>query len=125
MSEEAQREIVLRDKVIDLVSKEIPSAIFNGHRERRLPNNAHFSFSDISGEDLVSALDMAGVAVSMGSACTWGKLEPSHVLKAIGSNDRMALGSLRVSVGRWTTEQDITYFLEQLKLKVNQLCKSA
>jgi cysteine desulfurase len=123
MLEETQRETVYRNRVIDFVLKEIPSAVLNGHREKRLPNNAHFSFVDINGEELVSALDLAGVAVSMGSACTWGKLEPSHVLKAIGLTDSMALGSLRVTVGRWTTDQDITYFLEQLKLKVN-LCKN-
>jgi len=123
MTQEALREIVLRNRVIDFVLKEIPSAVLNGHREKRLANNAHFSFADIKGEDLVTALDLAGVEVSMGSACTWGKLEPSHVLKAIGLTDSMALGSLRVTAGRWTTEQDITYFLEQLKLKVN-LCKN-
>jgi cysteine desulfurase len=115
MFEQAQKEIALRDKVIDTVLKEIPSAVLNGHRQKRLPNNAHFSFSDISGEELVSALDLAGVAVSMGSACTWGKLEPSHVLKAMGLTDQMALVSLRVTVGRWTTGEDITYFLEQLQ----------
>jgi len=128
MSEEASREAHLRDRVIDFVLKDpshgeagIPKAVLNGHVNKRLPNNAHFSFSDISGEELVSALDLAGVAVSMGSACTWGKLEPSHVLKAIGLSDRMALGSLRVTVGRWTKVEGITYFLEQLKLK----CKNA
>jgi cysteine desulfurase len=122
--EEAQRETALREKVIDFVLKEIPSAILNGHRQERLANNAHFSFKGVKGEELVSALDLAGIAVSMGSACTWGRLEPSHVLKAIGLTDEMAFGSLRVSVGRWTTEQDIAYFLEQLKLKVAQLCKN-
>jgi len=121
MSEEAPRETVLRDKIIDSVLKNIPSAVLNGNREKRLPNNVHFSFEGINGEELVSALDLAGVAVSMGSACTWGQLEPSHVLKAIGLTDRMALGSLRITTGRWTTDDDIVYFLEQLKLKVNQL----
>ena len=121
MLEEARREIVLRDRVIDFVLKEIPSAVFNGHRQQRLPNNAHFSFPGINGEELVSALDISGISVSMGSACTWGRLESSHVLKAIGLNERMALGSLRVTVGRGTTEQDIMYFLEQLKVKVIQL----
>jgi cysteine desulfurase len=121
MLEEASKEVDLRDRVIDFVLKEIPSAVLNGHPRERLPNNAHFSFADISGEELVSALDLAGVAVSMGSACTWGKLEPSHVLKAIGLTDQLSLGSLRVTTGRWTTSEDITYFLEQLKLK----CKNA
>jgi len=120
MLEEASREANLRDRVIDFVLKEIPGAVLNGHPQKRLPNNAHFSFADINGEELVSVLDLAGVAVSMGSACTWGKLEPSHVLKAMGLSDRMALGSLRVTVGRWTRGEDINYFLEQLKLK----CKS-
>jgi len=124
MLEETGREIKLRDMTIDSVLKEIPTAVLNGHPQKRLPNNAHFSFEGISGEELVSALDLAGVAVSMGSACTAGRLEPSHVLKAIGLKDSMALGSLRVTVGRWTTQQDITYFLEQLKLKIG-LCKNA
>jgi cysteine desulfurase len=117
MSEHAQKETILRDRIIDSVLNEIPSAILNGHRDKRLPNNAHFSFPGINGEELVSALDLAGVAVSMGSACTWGQLEPSHVLKAIGLSDPLAVGSLRVTVGRWTTNDDITLFLEQLKIK--------
>jgi len=117
MQEESQRESHLRDRIIDSVLKEISSTVLNGHRQKRLPNNVHFSFSGINGEELVAALDLAGVAVSMGSACTWGQLEPSHVLKAMGLTDPMALGSLRVTTGRWTTDQDITYFLEQLKLK--------
>ncbi len=121
MHEDADRETKLRDRIIAFVLKEIPATVLNGHVSKRLPNNAHFSFSEINGEELVSALDLAGVAVSMGSACTRGRLEPSRVLKAIGLTDRMALGSLRVTVGRWTTNQDITYFLEQLKLK----CKNA
>ena len=121
MAERSKKEAVLRDRIIDFVLKEIPASILNGHSQQRLPNNAHFSFEGINGEELVSALDLAGVAVSMGSACTWGKLEPSHVLRAIGLTDKMSLGSLRVTVGRWTSEEDITYFLEQLKLKVTQL----
>jgi len=121
LSDETARQIVLRDKIIDSVLKEIPSAVLNGHREKRLSNNAHFSFENINGEELVSALDMVGVSVSMGSACTWGRMEPSHVLKAIGLSDRLALGSLRVSVGRWTSMEDIEYFLEHLKLKIDQL----
>ena len=121
MAERSKKEAVLRDRIIDFVLKEIPASILNGHSQQRLPNNAHFSFEGINGEELVSALDLAGVAVSMGSACTLGKLEPSHVLRAIGLTDKMSLGSLRVTVGRWTSAEDITYFLEQLKLKVTQL----
>jgi cysteine desulfurase len=124
MADEAQKEIQLRDKIIEAVLKHIPSAQLNGDRRKRLPNNAHFSFEGIEGETLVAALDQSGIAVSMGSACTWGRLEPSHTLKALGLSDARALGSLRVTVGRWTTEADMDYFLEQLKVKVNQLCKS-
>jgi len=117
MAETSEKEIFLRNKVIDIVLNEIPGTILNGHRDKRLPNNAHFSFDGINGEELISALDMSGIAVSMGSACTWGSLEPSHVLKAIGLSDKLALGSLRVTVGRSTTVEEINFFLEQLKLK--------
>jgi len=121
MLKDAAREVVLRDRIFNFVLTEIPGSVLNGHPQKRLANNAHFSFENINGEELISALDLAEIAVSMGSACTWGQLEPSHVLKAIGLTDRMALGSLRVTVGRWTTEGDINCFLEQLKLKVNKL----
>ncbi len=120
-SDEIAAQTGLRDRIIEGVTKAIPGAILNGHRSRRLPNNAHFSFEGIVGEDLVAALDMAGIACSVGSACTSGRLTPSHVLKAIGLSDPEALGALRVTVGRWTKPQDIEYFLEQLKSKVKQL----
>ncbi|MBI3602778.1 MAG: cysteine desulfurase [Candidatus Omnitrophica bacterium] len=118
---EAKEQSALRDRIIEYVLNNIPGVVSNGHRQRRLPNNAHFAFENISGEELVAALDMAGIAVSQGSACTWGALEASHVLKAIGLSDRMALGSLRISLGRWTTSQDVDYFLQQLKLKVEKI----
>src|SRR3989338_546767 len=121
MSDEMAAQTALRDRIINAVLKEIPGAILNGSRASRLPNNAHFSFEGVLGEDLVAALDMAGIAVSVGSACTSGQLTPSHVLKAIGLSDTMALGALCVTVGRWTTLKDVDYFLEQLKLKVRQL----
>ena len=121
MSDEMAAQTVLRDRIINVVLKEIPGAILNGSRVSRLPNNVHFSFEGITGEDLVAALDMAGIACSVGSACTSGQLTPSHVLKAIGLSDARALGALRVTVGRWTTLRDVDYFLEQLKLKVKQL----
>ncbi len=121
MSDEMAAQTALRDRIINAVLKEVPGTTLNGHRTLRLPNNAHFSFEGVSGEDLVAALDMAGIAVSVGSACTSGQLTPSHVLKAIGLSDAQALGALRVTVGRWTTLKDVDYFLEQLKLKVKQL----
>jgi cysteine desulfurase len=118
MSDEMAAQTALRDRIINAVLKEVPGAVLNGSRTSRLPNNAHFFFEGVSGEDLVAALDMAGIAVSVGSACTSGQLTPSHVLKAIGLSDAQALGALRVTVGRWTTLKDVDYFLEQLKLKV-------
>ncbi|MBI3315051.1 MAG: cysteine desulfurase [Candidatus Omnitrophica bacterium] len=121
MSDEMAAQTVLRDRIINAVLQEVPGAVLNGHRVLRLPNNANFSFEGVTGEDLVAALDMAGIAVSVGSACTSGQLTPSHVLKAIGLSDAMALGALRVTVGRWTTAKDVDYFLEQLRLKVSRL----
>jgi cysteine desulfurase len=95
----------------------------NGHPTDRLPNNAHFSFAGVDGESLLMSLDMAGFCSSMGSACTSGSLTPSHVLKALGLDDALALGSLRVTLGRWTTPSDIEPFLKQLKKSVEQLRK--
>ncbi len=121
MGKEAKEQSALRDHIIDYVLTNIENARLNGHRQQRLPNNAHFSLEDVNGEDLVAVLDMTGIAVSQGSACTWGVLEPSHVLKAIGLSDTLALGSLRISLGRWTTREEVDYFLQQLKSKVGQL----
>jgi cysteine desulfurase len=120
--EEAGTHKRLRNDIIDCVAK-IPGSVLNGHPQERLPNNAHFSFESVDGESLLMSLDMAGFCASMGSACTSGSLTPSHVLKAIGLPDALALGSLRVSIGRWTTDQDIEAFLKQLAKSVEQLRK--
>ncbi len=121
--EEAKAQRTLRDHVIDYVTKNIPSSVVNGHPQERLPNNAHFSFEGVDGESLLMSLDMAGFCASMGSACTSGSMTPSHVLKAIGLSDALAFGSLRVSLGRWTTAEDIEAFLKQLTKSVEQLRK--
>jgi cysteine desulfurase len=123
MEVEARTQAVLRDQVIGFVAKNISGSMFNGHAVERLPNNAHFSFEGIDGESLLMSLDMNGFCASMGSACTSGSLTPSHVLKAIGLSDGLAFGSLRVSIGRWTTAQDIEAFLKQLQKSVEQLRK--
>ncbi len=112
-----------RNEIIDFVTKNIPGSVLNGHPTERLPNNAHFSFEGIDGESLLMSLDMAGFCASMGSACTSGSLTPSHVLKALGMDDALALGSLRVTLGRWTAPADIEPFLKQLKKSVEQLRK--
>jgi cysteine desulfurase len=87
----------------------------------RLPNNANFRFDFIEGESLIIQLDMAGVACSTGSACSSIKLEPSHVLLATGLRAEQAHGSLRVSLGKQTTEADIDYLLKVLPGIIKQL----
>jgi cysteine desulfurase len=112
---------MLRDELIDAVMREIPYTRLNGGKERRLPNNANFSFSYIEGESLVLRLNAKGIAGSTGSACSSKKLEPSHVLLAIGLDPVDAHGSLRLTLGRETTEADVQYVNEVLPEIVDQL----
>lgn len=121
MREEAKIQTALRDQLIKNIMVNIPGVFLNGYPTERLPNNVHFSFKDIDGESLLMSLDMNGFCASMGSACTSGALTPSHVLKAMGSSDALAFGSLRVTVGRWTTREDIEAFCAQLQKSVEQL----
>ena len=121
MAEEIKTQTVLRNQIISAVSKRITDSFLNGHPDKRLPNNVNFSFAGIEGESLLMSLDMAGIAVSMGSACTSGALEPSYVLRAIGRSDELALGSIRITLGRWTTQEDVDYFLNQLVPIVERL----
>lgn len=121
MSEEHKTQEKLRDILIDFVTNNIPSSGLNGHPVQRLANNAHFSFEGVDGESLLMSLDMNGFCASMGSACTSGTLTPSHVLKAMGLSDALALGSLRVTIGRSTTRDDIERFCLQLKKSVEHL----
>ena len=114
MKKEAQREIKLRDKLIKGVLQKIKGSHLNGHPKKRLPNNINFSFPGIEGESLVMQLDFLGIAASTGSACSSAKLEPSHVLLAIGLKPEQAYGSLRLSLGRWTKEKEIDYVLRVL-----------
>jgi cysteine desulfurase len=115
------RILKLRDALIDAVLREIPSTQLNGGREHRLPNNANFSFSYIEGESLLLRLNAKGIAGSTGSACSSKKLEPSHVLLAIGLNPVDAHGSLRLTLGRETTNADVRYVSEVLPGIVNEL----
>jgi cysteine desulfurase len=111
----------LRDVLIDAALRDIPYTRLNGGREHRLPNNANFSFSYIEGESLVLRLSAKGVAGLTGSACSSKKLEPSHVLLAIGLDPVEAHGSLRLTLGRGTTEADVRYVNEVLPEIVDQL----
>ena len=93
----------------------------NGHREKRLPNNANFCFRFVEGESLLIMLDMKGICGSSGSACTSGSLDPSHVLLAIGLPHEIAHGSLRLTLGEDTTKEDIDYVVDYLKKIVADL----
>ncbi|MDL2280977.1 cysteine desulfurase NifS [Selenomonadales bacterium OttesenSCG-928-I06] len=113
----------LRDKIIDTILAEIPSVKLNGHRTQRLPGLVNFSFSFIEGESLLLNLDLKGIAASSGSACTSGSLDPSHVLLSMGLNHETAHGSLRLSLGRHNTEEEVDYFLEIIPEIIDKLRK--
>jgi len=121
MEEEAKFQIRLRDKLIKEIPSRIPDVYLNGHPTQRLPNNVNFSIKYIEGESILLNLDMLGIAASTGSACTSTSLEPSHVLLAIGLSHEIAHGSLRLTLGRWTKEEDINYLLEHLPEIVEKL----
>lgn len=111
----------LRDYFIESILKEIPNVRLNGHPTKRLPGNVNLSFEFIEGESLLLSLDLKGISASSGSACTSGSLDPSHVLLAIGLKHEIAHGSLRVSIGKYTTKEEIDYVLEQLPPIVQRL----
>ncbi|MDY3250618.1 MAG: cysteine desulfurase NifS [Candidatus Choladocola sp.] len=121
MKERTAREAELRDYLIDRILREIPYTRLNGHRTKRLPNNANFSFQFIEGESLLIMLDMEGICASSGSACTSGSLDPSHVLLAIGLPHEIAHGSLRLTLGSDTTKEDIDFVIEKIKGIVERL----
>lgn len=108
--ETSKRLIYLRDRLISGLTS-LPDVILNGHPSLRLPNNVNISVNRVEGEALILSLDMAGIAVSSGSACTSGSLEPSHVLLAMGLDHQSAHGSLRMTLGKSTSEEDIDYVL--------------
>lgn len=111
----------LRDKLIERVMTEIPYAICNGDLTNRLSNNANFCFRFIEGESLLILLDQNGICASSGSACTSGALDPSHVLLAIGLPHEIAHGSIRFTLSRETTDEDIDYTVDILKKIVERL----
>ncbi len=111
----------LRDLFVSRVEKEIPFAYYNGDREKRIPSNADFSFEYIEGESILFSLDLAGICVSSGSACSSGSLEPSHVLLAIGVEEALAHGSIRFSFGKENTVEQVNYTVDRLKETVEKL----
>lgn len=114
----------LRDRFISRVLEEVPFVKLNGPRkENRLPANADFSFEYIEGESILFSLDLAGIAVSSGSACSSGSLEPSHVLLSIGVPIELAHGSIRFSFGKHNTMEEVDYAVETIKESVERLRK--
>jgi cysteine desulfurase len=111
----------LRERFETGIVARVSDVVFNGDRERRLPNISNVSFRFIEGEGLLINLDMQGVAVSTGSACSSGSLEPSPVIRALGRDDELARGSIRFSLGKDTTEAEIDYVLEVLPRAVYDL----
>ncbi len=122
MAEVSVREIKLRDKLFDALSR-IPHSAINGDRQQRLPNNFSMCFEGIEGESLLLLLDDAGVCASSGSACTSGSLDPSHVLLAIGRPHEVAHGSLRLTLSKYTTEDEINYVIKKVPEIVDYLRK--
>ena len=121
MSETSARMTRMRDRLIDGIEATIPEVKLNGHRTKRLPNNVNFSIKYIEGESILLMLDMAGIAASSGSACTSGSLDPSHVLLALGITHEVAHGSVRLTLGDDTTDEDIDYVLETLPKVAHRL----
>jgi cysteine desulfurase len=121
LESQVKRLTQLRDYLIDRVLDEFECVRLNGDRVRRLPGNANFSFEFIEGESLLLNLDLKGIAASSGSACTSGSLEPSHVLLAMGICHEIAHGSLRLTLGKSTTREQIDYVLEVLPEIVTKL----
>lgn len=121
LDERARHMQRLRDIFEAGVAERVPDIVFNGDRERRLPHITNISFRFIEGEGLLINLDMQGVAVSTGSACSSGSLEPSPVIRALGRNDELARGSIRFSLGKETSDEDIQHVLEVLPRAVENL----
>ncbi|MDP3732342.1 MAG: cysteine desulfurase NifS [Candidatus Omnitrophota bacterium] len=121
IKDEAEFQTGLRDRLIKEIKEKISDVYLNGHPTQRLPNNVNFSIKYIEGESILLNLDMLGIAASTGSACTSTSLEPSHVLLAIGLPHEIAHGSLRLTLGRWTKEEDVGYLLEHLPIVVEKL----
>ena len=121
MQEETKRLTSLRDQLIDGVQEKIEHVRLNGHPTQRLPNNVNFSIEFIEGESILLNLDFEGICASTGSACSSSSLEASHVLLGIGCPHELAHGSLRMTLGRGTTNEDISRVLEVLPRIVKKL----
>ena len=118
MEEESRRILALRNRLLEGL-KDMEEVYVNGDLEHRVPGNINISFNFVEGESLLMALK--DIAISSGSACTSASLEPSYVLRALGRNDELAHSSIRFSIGRFTTEQDIDYTIDHVRAAVSKL----
>jgi cysteine desulfurase len=119
MGAEAERLKYLSDRMYRKITEQLPEVFLNGDREQRIPGNLNISFAYVEGEGLM--MGIKDLAVSSGSACTSASLEPSYVLRALGVEEELAHTSLRLGIGRFTTEQDIDYAVEHIVQSVNRL----
>ncbi|MCC6826159.1 MAG: cysteine desulfurase [Acidobacteria bacterium] len=125
MPQVAERTRRLRDRIEQSIAEQVSDITFNGDRIDRLPNIANISFRGVEGEGLLINLDMAGVAVSTGSACSSGSLEPSPVIRALDADDETARSAIRFSLGRYNSDDDIDRLLEILPQAVENLRRLA
>lgn len=121
MHEETEHIRSLRDRLLQGILERVPDVLLTGHPTQRLPNNAHLAFADVEGETLVLSLDAVGIYCSAGAACSSGDTEPSHVLVAMGIEPRLIEGSVRFTLGKDNTEQQIDYTVEQVARAVSKL----
>jgi cysteine desulfurase len=121
MHEEARRVAALRDRLWERLQARVPDVRLNGHPTERLPGTANISYRGVESESVVLGLDLKGVGVSAGSACTSGSVEPSYVLKAMGVPLEWAMGAVRHSLGRTTSVEDIDYVVESVEPIVRKL----
>jgi cysteine desulfurase len=119
LPEESKRILALREHMRERLLAEVPDSIVNGTLERHLPGTLNISFSYVEGESLLMGLK--DVAVSSGSACTSASLEPSYVLRAMGLNDELAHSSLRITIGRFTTREEVDYVVDRIRENVERL----
>lgn len=119
MGAEAERLKYLRDRMYNKIKEQLPEVYLNGDLEQRIPGNLNISFAYVEGEGLM--MGIKDLAVSSGSACTSASLEPSYVLRALGVEEELAHTSLRLGLGRFTTEQDVDYAVEHIVQSVNRL----
>ncbi len=119
MAEEGERLTILRNRLLKGLRERIPEAALNGDLDTRIPGNINMSFAGIDGEALLAGLK--NIAVSSGSACTSASIEPSYVLKALGLDDALARSSLRIGLGRFTTETEIDFAIGEIEKQVEAL----